>query len=557
MRFSFHPVPDPDSGDGRFFMALVIDTPSQQVHVRDVGQFCSAMDSRLTHLETIGKGKIASFVFNLHATKGHTPPSLFLDVLCTFLQGRAFLIADNRRRLQPVGLLVRPPGGIVTSRSEGLINEATYKICRAFWENESVRAANFVHIDIPATPSQGLMNDFLVGGTGNGYPHANLRVSPTPGTPGPGRDPDLVQFLRLNANCVNAAGRLTIAEVASRVLDSSSPAKDCVKIAMYTSNAAGVVAASLRNHRNHMCKCLGFVRGDRQTLVHGAAPVTADRYPMLDGVDLCAAALCCPSVNQVWFEGFQFSSAAVAAQKKALKVSVEAPTRASLRGLSFLSCAFVQPDKSGGRKVCGPVLGICDLVLFMSRPNTLGHLKLLGTPLGISDVKSLCGMLTDPDCRLTCLDLGGQTPGGESCLRGDGVLHFFKQLPSMNSLKALKFEYDALSFMAATIRDGLTNNYVLERLEGLTFELEVTQEDPASLSSLRLQVEMVEYANANAKGRGTVAKAAVNPGSREHHEEALMVLHRLSKTGADDTYRYLCVRVLLPAYCARNLGRGP
>jgi hypothetical protein len=545
MRFDLEPVQEPYGGTVGF-LALVIDTPTRQVHVREVEEFCSAIDSRLTYLEAIGVGKIALFRFNLHALKRYKPPSVFLDVLCTFFRGRAFRIADNRGLMRPLALLVRPPGGIATSRSEGLIIEATYKICRAFWENESVRASNFVYMDIPTAPSQELMNDFLVGGTGNGYPHANLRVSPTPGMPGD--DLDLVQFQLLNVNCVNATGKLAIAEVAKRVLDPSSPATEAMKITVFTANAAAFVAAGLKKHRNHTCAHLGFVPGDRATLALGPA---ADRYPTLDGGDLWAAALC-PSVRQLSFERFRFSPEAVAAATDALTASAEAATTASVRSLSFLSCSIVQPDSTGERGSSGPRLGIWDLAMSMSRPSTLEQLKLTGTLLRMSDVKALCGMLTASVCHLKWLDLGGTTPGGESCLMAAGVLHFFKQLQYMNTLEELKFDYYPLAYMAPTIRHGLKNNYVLRRLTGLIFDLD----DPSSIS---LTTDMVLWARANAHGRGIVKEAAKNPGSRELRERALEVLHKLSNTDdeLDDKTRYLCVRILLPSYFPRSCRRGP
>jgi hypothetical protein len=544
MRFDFELVHE----IGGSFVALVIDTPSQKVHVREVEQFCSVMDSKLTLVEATGIGRIALFRFNLHATKGSKPPTLFLDLVCAFFRRRAFRIAHSRATLCPLGLQVRPPGGIATTRSEGLVNEATYKICRAFVENESVRAARFLYMDLPTTPSQGMMNVFLAGQ--GGRIKVNLRVSPTPGLSGP--DFDVVQFVLTNGTCVSAVGASHVAALTERVLDTSSPVKESVRVTMHSSNMAKVVAASLRKRRGHFCKLILFVVGDRDTLVHGfGAPAIVDRHPTLDGADLCAAALCCPSLRQIAFQGFQFSPAAVAASKKALKPSPSARTRASLESISFLHCSFVG-DESRNEGAGEAGLGICDLAMSMARPTQLEHLQLVGTQLQMSDMKALCGTLTGFKWRLKCVEIGGTTHGGDPCLSSDGFLYFFRQLPLMRTLKELMVSYAVLPFMTRTIVEGLKNNYFLIGLEGLTFD---PDDDPSNL----LLFEIMLYLRANAEGRGTVAKAAANPGIREHHEKALKVLHRLSNTDAalDETSRYLCVRVLLPAYCARDLNRRP
>jgi hypothetical protein len=547
---------------GGSFVALVIDTPSEKVHVREVERFCRVLGSSVDLLETTGLGRIALFRFNLHATKGSKPPTLFLDAVCALFRRRAFPIAHARATLCPLALQVRPPGGVATARSEGLVNEATYKICRAFLENETVQAARFVYMDLPAVPSQAMMNAFLAGGSLS----VNLRVSATPGLLGP--DCTVVQFQLKNGSCVSADGAPYVAAVTERVLDATSPVKDIVKVTVHSSTVVEVVAASMRKRRGHLCKCLLFVVGDRETLVHGGggggafvaaaaaavatAPGAVDRHPTLDGSDLCAAALCCPSVIQLAFQGFQFSPAAVAAAKKALKPSSSAGTRASLESITLLNCSFVRNESRNDEGAGGAALRICDLAIAMSRPAQLQHVQLVGTQLELSDMKTLCGMLTSSEGRLKCVEVGGVTRGGEPCVTGDAVLHFFRELPLMRTLKELMFEHAVPPHMARAVADGFKDNHFLIGLEGLTFE---PDDAPAS----RLLLEVVLYLRANAEGRETVAMAAANPGSREHHKQALKVLRRLSKTDAalDETARYLCVRVFLPAYCARNVGRGP
>jgi hypothetical protein len=172
----------------------------------------------------------------------------------------------------------------------------------------------------------------------------------------------------------------------------------------------------------------------------------------------------------------------------------------------------------------------------------------MGTTLALGDVKALCDILiTDPDGSLHTVHLGGTAPVGDACLRGDAILYFFKQLSNMSTLKHLTIGYVALAFMSQTIVDGIKNNYSLESLEGLKVEC-----DDWTVAR-RISNDITVYLRANECGRGIVSKAAADLENRQLQEKALDVLHRLSnsKREADGTTRYICLRLLLPAYASR------
>lgn len=544
-----HVLTDPTAGTERRALILNFETPVQWLPKADVKQLFDETGSGLSLLENSNRVQVLALHVALSTVGGLTPH--FLDGLCTFLRNHPFAISDNRTQERPLGLKICLSEYFDTDRPEGLIVEATSRICRAFCENERVRASP-MFLDLPATPSMELLESLSLEPTSTAR-HINLRVSDAPGYPGV--DFDVVQVLLGNGYGFGAVGASHVAALVTRLLESTRvPTQTPVlKLAMHSPRAAAAVAASLSSRRDHSHKCLALVAGDRRRLGQVVGAGTA-AHPTLDGADLCVAVLRCLSVTRLTFEGFHFSSATVAAVQRALRAAPGATSAAAVSGIMLSNCTFVDnAAKSGDRKGSDQSLGICDFVVAMSRSDTLTDLSLMGTRLDLSDVKALCGMLTSSEWSLLKVHLGGTTYGGEQCLRGDGVLYFFKQLPNMSKLKHLTFLYAPLAFMSQAIVDGIKNNYSFESLEGLKVQC-----DDLALA-VRVSSEITVYLRANECGRGIVSKAVADLENRQLQERALDVLHRLSnsKRKADDTTRYLCLQLLLPAYARRIVDRTP
>lgn len=418
-------------------------------------------------------------------------------------------------------------------------------IFNAFWENETVRATSFVSMDLPASPSQDMIRTFIIG---NGERSVQLRVSDTPGARSFERNVAQIHFE--NDNCFTAIGSSHVEMIAKRVLKvMNSPRILSVRLVVYTAHVAAVVAKRLRTHRNHLYRSLLFATGELAYIVETDV---AERLPPIDGADLCAAALRCPAVRKVSFQDFQFSASAVSAAREALATSTGTRTTAGLDTLFFESCDFAehQPQPATVRDDGGHehVMGICDLAMTVSSLSALQNLVLFGTKLEVSDLKTLCTMLTGSECSVLFLVVGGKPQGVASCLTGDGVLHFFERLPFMTTLKQLEFYYMVPAPLSQDILNGIKNNYSLEGLRELTFE----SDGPTRL------LEINAYLTANARGRGTVATAVKYPEDHTVQGEALNVLYRLSNSNEieDETTRFLCLLLLLPEYCARSLDRG-
>jgi hypothetical protein len=544
MLFYFNPVREADNATENMCVALVVETPGQPETASEVMQFFSAIDSSLTSLAN-GGYQVAIFRVVLSSPGGLASPSCFIDVLCTFLRGRYFVIAQDRTTARPLCLRICLSEDFAVARSNGITADSTSMICRAFWENETVRATPFVAMDLPTSPSQEMIRTLIVE---NGGPHVQLRVSDTPGAQS--FEHNVAQIHFENDNCFTAIGASHVEMIAKRVLKvMNSPKILSVRLVVYTARVASVVAEKLRSHRNHVYRSLLFATGEP---AHVVDTNVAERLPPIDGADLCAAALLCPAVRKVSFQNFQFSAAAVSAANEALATSTGARTAALLDTLFFASCDFAkhQPQPATARDDGGHerVIGICDLVMTVSSPSALQNLILFGTKLEISDLKTLCTMLTGSECSIRFLVVGGKPHGGASFLRGDGVLHFFDRLRFMTTLKQIEFYYVVPAFMSQHILNGIKNNYSLVELRELTFEAD----GPTSL------LEISAYLTANARGRGTFATAVKYPEDHAVQDEALKVLHRLSNSNEkeDETTRFLCLLLLLPEYCARSLDRG-
>jgi hypothetical protein len=544
MLFRFVSVPEEDDNAEGMYVALVIETPGQPEAVSEVMQFFGAIDSGLTSLANDGY-QIAAFRVVLSTPGGLASPTCFMNVLCTFLRGRYFLIAQNRTSARPLSLGIRLSDDFAVDRSDGLIADATSMICRAIWENGTIRATSFVAMDLPASPSQQMIRTFVVE---SDVRNVHLQVTNTPGVRS--LEHNVAQIHFENGNCFTAVGVSHVEMIVKRVLKvMNSPRMLSVRLVVYTAHVAAVVAERLRSHRNHVYRSLLFATGE---LAHVVDKDVDERLPPIDGADLCDAALRCPAVRKVSFQDFQFSAAAVSAAKEALATSTGTRTAAVLDTLFLASCDFVKNHtgpaqaRDEGERECA--MGICDLVMTVSSFSILQNLILFGTKLGISDLKTLCTMLTGSECSILFLVVGGKPPGGASCLRGDGVLHFFKRLPFMTTLKQLEFYYVVPAFMSQHILNGIKNNYSLEGLRELTFE----SDGPTRV------LEINAHLNANARGRGTIATAVKYPEDHTLQDEALKVLHRLSNSNEreDETARFLCLLLLLPEYCARSLDRG-
>jgi hypothetical protein len=161
---------DDDDGVPETVLAMFLGTPNRRETRRSVDKFFRDSAATLTRLEHVG-GKIFWISVLLHDVGELLgPTSHFLEALCTFLQDFAFAVAEDRTYVHPLRLSVEVAEVEAENnvdRSDPAIAEVASRICRAFWENERFRAAEVVHIDLPAAPNRDTIGLFFRGRTHN------------------------------------------------------------------------------------------------------------------------------------------------------------------------------------------------------------------------------------------------------------------------------------------------------------------------------------------------------------------------------------------------------
>lgn len=529
-----------DGSRPRPYIFVHIDTPrrvSPPPSDEAVAEFFAKHNALLAMLEEKGV-RIFSIMVHVHSLEGLAPhSSCYLDSLCAFLHEHPFAVPPRTVQF-PLMLTVSVPEGggeeTAVDRSHPLFVEATSKICKAFWQNASVRATGFLFVDVVTAPDRFLVDTLARGSLSDDDPIVTLRVwdHPDDRTMGPGR----LEIRLAGANFV-AAGAADVSALARRVLAVKRSEATILYFTISSSNVATSVAASLVDHRDHSYLGVRFVAG----VCQGAATVKAQKESesTLDGTEPCLAVLQCSSVAYVVFERFSFSSRTVAAVQ-AIQRPASGANCAPIAILEFRGCSFFKECDVGTPE--SGFLGLCHLASAVSCRSTTHCLAITETPLSASDSTALTGMLVDPECSLHTLKLGGTTTGSEPFLESGFVTHFFQQLPSMITLANLTFLYVAPPFTFSAILDGVERNYSLRELDGLTFEAEL---DPESASGTYAG-EIESYLAANARGRATVAKAVAYPSCPDLQNKAIEAI-RLLADSDDTTSLYLCLQLFLPS----------
>jgi hypothetical protein len=296
----------------------------------------------------------------------------------------------------------------------------------------------------------------------------------------------------------------------------------------------GLVQA-LREHPNHQYKSMSFFWS-------GEGPS--------DATDLCAAAMLCPRPSlRLFFYRFHFDNAS----RSPLIAEMDEVDRVPLERLLLSWCNFgpgavpllaKRPARELTLFSCVGG-GVAELATTLAQTETLSTLNLDMVVLDVLDMARLCNILTAEGCLVSTLKIGGCS-FGTYCLSYEAADHFFHDLPNMKSLRVLTCHHFAPIAQSRTILRGVDRNYGLREVSGLSFEA------PDPEASFRLASEVASFAQANARGRGTVFASVQNPGSAALRGAALGAIHRLANVsrgdGDDDngTSLYLCVRLFLP-----------
>jgi hypothetical protein len=367
----------------------------------------------------------------------------------------------------------------------------------------------------------------------NPNPGMVLRVSDLPTRPGVSRE--VLEFHIEGARLV-AEGAAHAAAFADRVLGTEKdvePSRGAAPVFVMLSSPriAAAVTASLRRNPGHPYRAFYLVASGDASPRSGALGAGITENWALDGADLLPALLRCPSVSNLIFQEFRFSSDTAKAAHDATSTSA-----AALSTLRMSRCNFVE---SG--------FGLVDLASAASRSSTLRSLHFANSPITMRDMRSLCGMLTGSEWSIKELTLV-DSEADEAGLDDDCVQYFFQHLPSMNTLECLLFSYKVPEFMSRRISEGIKNNYSLDDLGGLVFA-----SDPA------LEREAAAYVSANARGRRIVHEAVAHPESLELQEAALAVLHRLANSDdpQDESVLFLCLQLILPARAMKSTPPSP
>jgi hypothetical protein len=505
-----------------------IDTPSHRETEQNVHEFFEEKSAMLA-FEEENRGAKIYVVVNLHEMDVLAPPSHFLDSLCSFLRERAFVIDYTGPELL---LYISVPDDVV-ERSDAIIAEATSKICRAFLENESFQNAHSISINVPATPSQEVVDRFLLV-QADKNPGMVLRVSDLPTRPGTTRD---VLDLRLAGARLLAEGEAHAEALADRVLETEcEPSRGApVGVMLSSPRIAASVTTSLRRNPGHSYTAFFLVASGHAHPRSGALDSGITEPLVLDGTDLLPALLRCPSISHLHFQEFRFSSATLKAVQEAM-----ANPAAAVSILVMNRC-----------KIVGPEFGLVDLAAAASRSSALQSLDFLNSLITMRDMRSLCDLLTGSEWSIKKLSLVDTDSCG-SCLDDDCVQCFFQHLPSMSTLESLIFYYKVPEFMSRRVAEGIRNNYSLQRLAGLAFP-------PDLKSTASLGCELEACVSANGRGRRIAHEAISNPDNRELQEAALAVLHRLANSDdpADHTALFLCLQLVLPARANKSTPPSP
>jgi hypothetical protein len=510
-----------------------IDTPGRRETEQRVDEFFEEKSSMLTFEEVNRGAKIFCVAVRLHEMDGLAPPSHFLDGLCSFLRERAFVIDYTCPELN----LYISVSDDVVERSDAIIAEATSKICLAFLENESFLDAHSLSINVPATPSQDVVDRFLLVQQAHPNPGMVLRVSDLPTRPGVSRE--VLEFHIEGARLV-AEGEAHAVAFADRVLETETeyePSRGAAPVLVMLSSPriAAAVTASLRRNPGHPYRAFYLVASGDASPRSGALGSGITENWALDGADLLPALLRCPSVSNLIFQEFRFSSDTVEAAHDATATSA-----AALSTLRMSRCNFVESD-----------FGLVDLASAASRSSTLRSLHFANSPITMRDMRTLCDMLTGSEWSIKELTLV-DTEADEAGLDDDCVQYFFQHLPSMNTLECLLFSYKVPTFMSRRISEGIKNNYSLDYFGGLVYA-----SDPES--GVSLEHELEACVSANARGRRMVHEAVAHPENRELQEAALAVLHRLANSGdpEDESVLFLCLQLVLPARANKSTPPSP
>jgi hypothetical protein len=538
MRFHVGPVVEA----GGLEESVFIWTPRGRASRRNVDVFIRELASTLTRRENVGE-TICGISVLLQDLGELGPASYFLEALCNFLREHAFAVAGDRTQANPLQLKAQVLDEVVedVEQSDSVVREVISRICRAIWENERIRTANVVHLDLPAAPNREALDLFLSGRTSNttasDSPSVTIRVRPRAEEPGNERDVLGLDVAGLRFAAESSHHSAAVADVVLGSSFSEAEAGVNLNVMLFSAGSAAAFAASLRRNRHHGFPVLNIAKADPSEFAIVDATGDADpaRPTDVDTADLCRAVLRCPAVDALAFLGLNFSAAAVDAAREA--TSDPDPT-AKLSKLTFARCTYSDP-----------IHGFSSLAAAMSPSNTLQLLALAGTPLQMNDMAALCSILARSEWPLLTLVLGDAINGDkEPCLSDACVQHFFQMLPSIKALSGLKFSCSVPTQLSRTVVDGIKYNYWITQVVGLTFAVD-------SESTARLQSEAEFYATANLYGRTAVHVAVTSPGNRPLREIALAVLHRLSNS--DDignfTTLYLCLQLFLP-FCCGDLG---
>lgn len=549
MRIEFLPANEerPAAGSRQRPVIFVhIETPSAHETDERVAEFFGRKRAVLSMLE--GRGdKIFAFLVHVHSVEELAPPSRYLEALCSFFREHPFAVVP-RTPQRPLRLTVSVPEDgrdhhddeDDDDRSNAALAEATSQICRAFWENPHVRASQFVLLDVAEVPSGAVVDLLLRGGRpSNNRPHVTLRVSDRPD----GRmGPDALELELPGAADFVAAGASRVAAVARRVLAAafkeSATAPERIRVGVHSPSAAEAVAASLLEHRDHLCATMAFGVRTRRSALNTAGSDGRRPETTLDGTDLCAAVLQCPSVACVSFARFTFSPRTVAAVRE-IKRAAPGAGIAPIAILEFKDCSFVA-DRGLGTPASAPP-GLCDLANAVACSSTLRCLHVTNTPLSVSDSSALVRVLVGREWDIRRLKLGGTAHGRDPYLERGFVCHFFQKLPLMKSLVDLTFLCATSADVSPTVLNGVKHNFSLRALQGLTFGRGLDPE-----SSRRCSGEVTAYLDANARGREVVAQAVANPASRDLRDNAIEVIRQLADSD-ETTSLYLCLQLLLPS----------
>jgi hypothetical protein len=252
MQFTLGPILE-DGGTDRV-LALFISTPSRRQRRRSIEKFFREHTSTLTLTENVGE-EIFWISVTLRDPEELGLTYYFVEALCAFLREHAFAVAGDRTQERPLRLSVRVSDDDedAVDRSDPVIADATSRICRAFWENERFRAADFVYVDLPATPCRATVDLFLRGRswntTANGTPNVTIRVSDVADEPGNEHDLLVLELAGLRIVGEKSPHTAAVADVvlASTVTDVTAR----LRATMYSPEAAAAFAASLRRNSHH------------------------------------------------------------------------------------------------------------------------------------------------------------------------------------------------------------------------------------------------------------------------------------------------------------------